>query len=171
MKVLNYTAKTQRSTTVKLVYIAMFVALSFIGSLIKIQGTIALDSMSAFFASLFIGPVAGAMVGALGHLLTAFSSGFPLTLPIHIIIMLQMAVIVYLFGLVYKKANSFVAIVVGVLLNGPGCVLMLAPITKILGLPLNGTAFIYAMVGALTLGAAVNIVLATVLFGRIKKGL
>lgn len=168
---MNYTSKAQKSTTVKLVYVAMFIALSFVGSLIKIQGTIALDSMSAFFAALFIGPVAGAMVGALAHLLTAFTSGFPLTLPIHLVIMLQMAVIVYIFGILYEKTNSLLAIVVGILLNGPGAVIMLAPITAILGLPLSGSAFIYAMIGFLTLGSAINIILASLLFGRIKKGI
>lgn len=166
----NYTSKAEKSTTIKLVYIAMFIALSFIGSLIKIQGTIALDSMSAFFASLFIGPVAGALVGALGHFLSAFTSGFPLTLPIHLIIMLQMAVIVYIFGVLYKRTNPFIANVVAILLNGPGAVFMLAPITAVLGLPLSGSAFIYALIGVLTIGSVVNIVLASILFSRMKKG-
>ena len=48
---------------------------------------------------------------------------------------------------------------------------MLAPITAILGLPLSGSAFIYAMIGFLTLGSAINIILASLLFGRIKKGI
>ena len=79
-----------KSTTVKLVYISTLIAISFIGSLIKIQGTIALDSMAGFFAALFLGPLSGALVGSMGHLLTALTSGFPLTLPIHLIVALQM---------------------------------------------------------------------------------
>lgn len=166
---MNYTSKSEKNTTIKLVYIAMFIALSFIGSLIKIQGTIALDSMSAFFASLYLGPAAGAIVGALGHLFTAFTSGFPLTIPIHLVIMLQMSVIVYIFGYLYKKYNGLLANVVAILLNGPGAVFMIAPIATALGLPLSGAAFIYAMIGVLTIGSIVNIVLASLLFGRMKK--
>lgn len=168
---MNYITKAKRntSTTLKLVYMAMFIALSFIGSLIKIQGSIALDSMSAFFASLFLGPVSGAVVGGVAHLLTAFTSGFPLTIPIHLIIMVQMAVVVYLFGLIYKNSNEILAIIVAVILNGAGAVLMLAPITAIMGLPLKGKAFIYMMIGPLTIASAVNIILAYMLFKVIKK--
>lgn len=171
MKFVNYISKTRKSrtTTSKLVYIAMFVALSFIGSLIKIQGTIALDSMSAFFASLYLGPLAGALVGALGHLLTSLTSGFPLTLPIHLIVMVQMAIVVYIFGFIYKRFNGILAAIVGIILNGLGAVLILAPITTILGLPLSGKAFVYAMVVPLTLASAVNIILAYMIFKIIKK--
>ena len=166
---MNYISKAQKSTTLKLVYMSMFIALSFIGSLIKIQGTIALDSMSAFFASLFLGPVIGAIVGAVGHGLTAFTSGFPLTMPIHIIIMLEMAAVVYLFGVLYEKSNPILAIIVSIVLNGVGAVLLLAPITFWLGFPLSGKAFIYAMTIPLTLASVVNIVLASIIFERIKK--
>lgn len=160
----------EKSTTIKLVYAAMLIALSFIGSLIKIQGTIALDSMAGFFASLFLGPALGSLVGALGHILTAFTSGFPLTLPIHIIITLQMAVAVYLFGFIYKKTNGVIAIVSAVILNGPLAVLVLSPITKALDFPLNGKAFVYAMIVPLTLASIVNIVLAYIIFKRTSKG-
>lgn len=168
---MNYISKTQkhRSTTSKLVYIAMLIALSFIGSLIKIQGTIALDSMSAFFASLYLGPLAGALVGALGHFITSLTSGFPLTLPIHLVIMAEMALVVYLFGYIYKKINGILAIITSIILNGVGAVLLLAPVTTMLGLPLNGKAFIYAMVIPLTIASVVNIVLAYMVFKVVRK--
>lgn len=158
-----------RSTTVKLVYIATLIAISFIGSLIKIQGTIALDSMAGFFAALFLGPIPGALVGSIGHLLTAMTSGFPLTLPIHLVITLQMALFVYIFGRVYEKINEVVACTVAIILNGVVAVLMLAPITTWVGFPLSGKAFIYAMVGPLTLASAVNIILASVIYKIIKN--
>ncbi len=166
---MNYISKSEKNKTIKLVYMAMFIALSFIGSLIKIQGSIALDSLSAFFASLFLGPVLGAAVGALGHLLTAFTSGFPLTLPIHIIIMIEMAIVVYLFGLIYERGSEIFAVIIAIILNGIGAVLILAPITSIMGLPLNGRAFIYAMVLPLTLASGLNIILAYILFKIIGK--
>jgi uncharacterized membrane protein len=157
-----------KSTTVKLVYIATLVAISFIGSLIKIQGTIALDSMAGFFTALFLGPISGALVGSMGHLLTAITSGFPLTLPIHLIITLQMAVFVYIFGRIYERTNEVVASIVAIILNGIVAVIMLAPVTIWMGLPLSGKAFIYAMVGPLTLASAVNIILASVIYKIIK---
>lgn len=157
-----------KSTTVKLVYIAMLVAISFIGSLIKIQGTIALDSMAGFFAALFLGPISGALVGSMGHLLTAITSGFPLTLPIHLIITLQMAVFVYIFGRIYEKTNEVFASIVAIILNGIVAVIMLAPATTWMGLPLSGKSFIYAMAGPLTLASAVNIILASVIYKVIK---
>lgn len=164
-----YKTKTERKSTINLVYVAMFIALSFIGSLIKIQGTIALDSMSGFFASLFLGPAGGALVGALGHLITALTSGFPLTIPIHLIITVQMAIVMYLFGIIYRRINGILAVIVAILLNGIGAVLLLAPITTMVGLPLSGKAFIYAMVVPLTLASAVNIILAYMIFKVIKR--
>lgn len=157
-----------RTTTVKLVYIATLISISFIGSLIKIQGTIALDSMAGFFAALFLGPISGALVGSIGHLLTAMTSGFPLTLPIHLIIALEMAVFVYIFGQVYKKTNEVVASIVAIILNGIVAVIILAPFTVWLGLPLSGKTFIYAMAVPLTLASAVNIILASVIYKIIK---
>lgn len=158
-----------RSNTVKLVYIATLIAISFIGSLIKIQGSIALDSMPGFFAALALGPLSGALVGGIGHLLTSLTSGFPLTLPIHLIIALEMAAFIYVFGLAYKNINKVTASIIAIILNGAGAVLILAPITIWMGLPLKGKAFIYAMILPLTIASAVNVILAVVVYKIIKK--
>lgn len=56
-----------RTSISKLTYGGVLIALSAVGALIKISGTIALDSMPGFFAALFLGPSAGAIVGGLGH--------------------------------------------------------------------------------------------------------
>lgn len=153
-----------KNTTVKLVYTGMLIAISLIGSLIKIQGSIALDSMAGFFAALFLGPVYGALVASIGHLLSAITSAFPLTLPIHIIITLQMGVFAYLFGIVYKKSNGIIASIVATVLNGVVALLVLMPFTTWLKLPLNGKLFFYSLVGPLSLAAAVNVVLAFVVY-------
>ncbi len=166
---MNYKSLEERNTTTRLVYISMLIALSFIGSLIKIQGTIALDSMPGFFAALYLGPLAGAIVASVGHILTSLSSGFPLTLPIHLIITIEMGIVVYLFGIIYKRFNAIAACVSGILLNGLAIVLVLAPFTIWLGLPLNGKAFIYAMVGPLTIASAVNVILAYIIYRTIGK--
>lgn len=157
----------EKNTTRKLVYISMLIAISFIGSLIKIQGTIALDSMPGFFAALYLGPAAGAIVASIGHMLTSMSSGFPLTLPMHLLVTFGMGVAVYLFGIIYKRFNGLVACVSGILLNGVVLVLFLAPFTVLLGIPLNGIAFVLAMIVPLTLASAVNVILAYTIYKTI----
>ncbi len=164
---MNSRVETKENTTKKLVYISMLVAISYIGSLIKIQGTIALDSMPAFFAALFLGPVPGAIVAGIGHLLTSLTSGFPLSLPIHLIITVEMAIAVYLFGIIYKKTNGIIACIAGILLNGVAIVLVLAPFTVWLGIPLNGMAFVYAMILPLSLASAVNVILGYIIYKAI----
>lgn len=166
---MNHKSIGQKNTTTKLVYISMLVAISFIGSLIKIQGTIALDSMPGFFAALYLGPIYGALVAIFGHLLTSLSSGFPLTIPIHLIIAFEMAIVVYLFGLAYKKTNGLFACILGIFLNGVAMILLLSPFTILFGLPLNGKAFVYAMMAPLTVGAAVNIGLGYIVYRSIGE--
>ena len=158
-----------RNTTVRLVYVAVLIALSFVGSLIKIQGSIALDSMPGFFAALLLGPGLGALVAALGHVLTAITSGFPLTIIVHLVITIMMAISAYVFGKVYKKSNIVLASIIGIILNAVVELLILAPITKWLQFPLNGWAFFIAMIGPLTLASAVNIILAGIIYELIGK--
>lgn len=147
----------------------LLIALSAIGAMIKIQGTIAFDSMPGFFAALFIGPTAGGFVAALGHLLTAFTSGFPLTIPMHIMLTLVMGLIAYAFGVLGNKTNGIVACTVATLLNGPVATFIAAITAKIIGMPFNGTAMFTALVIPLTVASAANIVLAYVIFKIIDK--
>ncbi|KNF07903.1 alpha-ribazole transporter [Gottschalkia purinilytica] len=149
-----------KKTTVKLVYTSMLIAISLVGSLIKIQGSIALDSMAGFFSALFLGPVYGLLTASIGHILTAVTSGFPLTLPIHIIVTVQMGLFAYIFGVAYRKSNGIIASIIAIILNGVVSVLMLVPVTIWLKLPLNGWPFFYTMVGPLSLSSGVNVILA-----------
>ncbi len=147
----------------------LLIALSAIGAMIKIQGTIAFDSMPGYFAALFINPVAGGFVAALGHLLTAVTSGFPLTFPMHLMLTLVMGAIAYLFGVLKKKTNGIVACAVAIILNGPIATHISAITAKLLGLPFSGSAMIAALVVPLTVASAVNIILAYIIFKAIEK--
>ncbi len=158
-----------RSSITKLTYGGMLIALSAVGALIKISGTIALDSMPGFFAALFLGPTAGALVGALGHLLTAATSGFPMSLPMHLFLMVVMAFVIYAFGITYKKFGNIPAFIIGVLLNGPFAALLSVPASKILGLPFNGWALFSAIIIPLILASIVNVFLAQVVYKAISK--
>lgn len=147
----------------------LLIALSAIGAMIKIQGTIAFDSMPGYFAALFISPMAGGFVATLGHLLTSITSGFPLTVPMHLIIALEMGLIAYIFGILGRKSNGIIASIVAILLNGPIVTFVASVTAKMLGLPFNGPAMFNALVIPLTIASSANIILAYVIFKIINK--
>lgn len=157
--------------TKKLILIALFIALSFIGSNIKVFSSIAFDSMPGFLISIILGPFYGAIVGLLGHLLTAITSGFPMTLPIHLIIAIFMGITTYAFGISYKilkYKNKFMSFIIpallGVVLNSPVTVYFLVKIINVPGLT-------YAIVPILSLAALTNIVVAIVIYNSIPNKL
>lgn len=92
--------------TKNLTLTAMFAALAVVGSFIKIPvppGTAALDSTAAFISMAFLPAPFAAVAGAIGHLATALTSGFPLSLPIHLLIALEMAIVAGVAALFYRK--------------------------------------------------------------------
>ncbi|AGK96213.1 ECF transporter S component [Clostridium pasteurianum] len=148
--------------TRKLVIMALFIAVSFLGANIKIMGTIAFDSMAGFLGCLILGPVYGAIIGALGHFLTAATSGFPYTLPVHMLIMVDMALTMFFFGIIYNKLSKInrylgiiIAAIIGIIINGPISVLILVPIM--------GWAMM-AMIPILCLAAFLNILIAYLVY-------
>lgn len=158
-----------RSNAIKLTYCGMLIGLSAVGAMIKISGSIAFDSMPGFFAALFLGPWAGAIVAGLGHLLTAITSGFPLTLPMHLLLVVEMGLFAYIFGAIYKKRGGTIASIVAIALNGPISALIVVPTSIILGLPLNGWALFSVVVLPLTLASAANVLLALLVFKVLNK--
>lgn len=157
-------------STESLIYLAVLIALSFIGSLIKIGpgGSIALDSMPAFFAALLMGPSAGAIVGFVGHLLTAVTGGFPFTIPVHIVIAAEMAIICWIFGMMAERVNIVIPAATAIILNGVVATFLSVSIMKILGIVPVVMGVFVSLVGPLTIAAAVNVVLAVVLHRILK---
>lgn len=142
-------------TPKRIARVSILVALSAVGAFIKLPsptGTVALDSAPAFVAAAAFSPVEGAIVGVLGHMFSALITGFPLGLPIHILIALSMIVWVGLFGLVARKVNVWVAIPVGIILNGVGGAALLIPI--------YGFGIFATLVVPLLVGSAINIIIA-----------
>lgn len=154
-----------------LVYMALLIAISYVGSFIKIFQSIAIDSLPGYFAAFFINPLAGAVVAAAGHMLTAINSGFPSTLPIHIITMFGMGIGAYLVGYTYRKVNGIAACIVGVIFNGPILLGILWPITTMLGMPLAGKAFFMMLLLPLTLASSINVILAYIVYKFLKDKL
>lgn len=130
-----------------------FIALSVAGAFIKPFGnSIAFDSLPAFLAASMLGPLAGAITGFLGHLISASITGFPFSLPVHLIVAVEMALVMIIYAFLARKINIIVSAVIAILLNGAGATALLVPIL--------GTSFFIAMIGPLTLVAAINVILA-----------
>lgn len=150
-------------TVKRLAVIAIFVALSAVGAWIKIPspvGTIGLDSAPGFFTAIAFGGLEGAIVIALGHLLTAAVVGFPLSIPIHLFIALQMALWALSYRFVQRKFGLIAAVVVGTLLNG-----VVSSFTMIL---MGGLGAVLSVMPFLVLGSAINVILAAVAFRGLK---
>ena len=156
----------------RIVLLSLFIALSAVLSNIKIVYSIAFDSLPAFLAAMMISPIAGGIVGALGHLLTAITSGFPFTVPVHLFIAIQMLVIVWIFGVLFKKMNQYIAMVVAIILNGPVATLLSGLLIAYLNHSFTVktvSSFFILMVVPLTLASAANIVLAFILQKEMKR--
>jgi hypothetical protein len=141
-------------TVKNLVLCSMFIALSVIGAFIKPFGSsIAFDSLPAFVAASIMGPIFGAIVGALGHFVSAMIAGFaPMGIVLHLVVCVEMAIVMLVYGFLVKQVNIYVGAVVGIILNG---VVATAVFIPILGMP-----FFTMMVGPLTLVTVINVLLA-----------
>lgn len=149
------TPKKAFFTPSRVARLAILVALCAAGALIKLPsptGTIAFDSAPAFLAGAAFSPVEGSIVGVIGHLITAMTVGFPLGLPVHLLVAAEMGVFVWIFGHLYRRVNVWLAIVVGILLNG-----VFAAAVMIL---IGGVGMFAALALPLTVGSTVNIAVA-----------
>lgn len=140
--------------------IALFIALSCIGATIQINGSIAFDSMPAFVGAVYLGPLAGGIIAIVGHLLSALLAGFYLTLPVHIIIAIMMGLTMLVFGYIYKS-NKVLAGIIAVIMN--------APLTLLLLVPLLSWGFAIGLLPVLTLASIVNVILAMIILRYLKN--
>lgn len=151
--------KTRTLTT-----LALLLALTVIGANISFFGSIALDSFPAFLGTLLLGPVAGAFLGGVGHLLSALFSGFPMTLPLHIFIAVMMSATMFLFGLVREKTdNRYISGFVAYFVN---VVVELGLLIPLMTWPVVVTLFI-----PLSLATIVNIILTEVVFAYLPASI
>jgi hypothetical protein len=140
--------------------------MSVAGSLVKIPsllGTPALDSLPGYFAAAAVGLPEGAAVAGLGHLATAASAGFPLTMPVHLLVALTMSGAASVFGLAARRRGAVVAVLAGVAVNG-----LLAPAALAL-LPGFGRGFLVAAAPSLVVASAINTGLAALLYASYRR--
>ena len=148
--------------TKKIALMGVLIALSFVGSLIKIPspiGTIGFDSAAGFFAALYLGYVPGAIVIALGYLIIAGSASFPLGLFTFAVAAEMMATaIAFRF---FFKMNFCLGVSVATVLNG-----VVAPLIV---LPLGGWGLYIGLVPSLIIASFVNLFVASSVYGVIYR--
>lgn len=145
----------------KISLLAAFISLSVVGATIKIPaivGSVALDASSALLAAVFFGAGAGAIVAGFGHLVSALIGGMPMG-PLHFIVALEMAALVFLFAKMWK--NKWLASTMFVIGNA-----LLAPLPFIFFFDL---AFYIALLPSLFVGALFNTVVALILIPRLSS--
>ena len=143
--------------------IGVLIALSVVFSFIKIPspvGTVAFDAIPGFFAAVYLLPSIGGFIGAIGHIATAATAGFPFGITSHIIIALTMFVACFVFGLLYKK-NKFLAIILGILINVFLAIIILGSVYKF--------SLFTPLIPFLLVGSSINVVLATIIYENLKK--
>jgi len=144
--------------------IAIFIAMTAVGSMVKVPsptGTVALDAAFGFFSAIAFGWREGAIVAFLGHMLTALSTGFPLSVPMHLFIAVQMSIYVSVFEFAAKKIHLWAGIIAAVILNGP--------ISAFAVIPIGGIGLMAALIVPLTIGSIINIFIAVTAYLIIKK--
>ena len=158
----------------KMTLTAFFIALSYAGSMLKIFGTVAFDSLAGFLSALILGPVYGAAVGALGNVFTSLLSGMPYGMLSHIVIPVCMALTMFGYGTVYSSLekkhtgaakNYIITGITGLILNGPVCL----AVSAVFLIPAMGTAFVIALLPMLCIGAAANIILSIIIHSMIHS--
>ncbi len=142
--------------------IGILIALSFVGSLLKIPsplGTIGFDSAAGFFAVLYLGYWEGAFVTAVGYTLIAASGSFPLG-PLTAIVALEMAGVSMAFRC-FHSINPILGIAIGTILNG-----VIAPLIV---LPVGGWGLYTGLLAPLSVASMINLIVASTAFVSVKK--
>ena len=146
---------------------AIFIALSAVGAMIKIPspiGSIGLDSFPGYFCALAFGFPEGAIIIAIGHLLSAAITGFPLTIPFHLAIAVSMAAVACIFRIIGRRGGKFgviLAVIVASLCNGLVVGLWLFPI--------GGVALYVANIIPLLVASAVNTIIAAIAYYSLRN--
>lgn len=87
----------------------------------------------------------------------------------HLVLVLEMGLFAYLFGIIYRKRGSIVASIVAIILNGPVASLFAVPMSIVLGLPFSGWPLFSVVILPLTLASIGNVLLAILVFKVINK--
>ncbi|MBB2483142.1 ECF transporter S component [Bacillus sp. APMAM] len=148
----------------KMTWWGLGIALTVIGSTIKIPAIVGSVGLDAFTGLVIAGLGSigmGAWIAAIGHLLSALLTGFPLG-SFHLLIALEMALCVFVFGILYKAGKKAIAAVAFWIGNA-----LISPLPFIF---IMDWTFFIAIVPSLMIGSALNVIVARVFLRFIRKG-
>lgn len=151
----------------RIAIMAIFIALSAVGAMIKIPspiGSIGLDSAPGYFCALAFGGVEGAIIIAIGHLLSAAVVGFPLSIPIHLGVAVCMAIWAVIFRFIGKRGSIImiaVAVIAASLLN--------SFVTGLLLIPVGGWGLYIVNIIPLLVASAVNTIISAIAFLSVRN--
>jgi len=141
----------------RIAYMAVFIALSAVGAMVKIPspvGTIGLDSAPGYFCGLAFGYMEGICVISMGHLITSGVMGFPLGIPIHFFIALQLALWVTAFAWVSRRFGAVIGALIAIFLNG-----VVSAFTMVL---VGGMGAVWGTMPFLIVGSLINVAIAVI---------
>lgn len=146
--------------------LAIFVALSAIGGLVKIPSpitSIALDSAPGYFTAAAFGGPLGAGVISIGHLLSAAIGGFPLGIPIHLGIAVGSMGLALLFGVLARRGpvGCVIGVVVVAALNGL--------VLSLLVVPVGGWGLYASTILPLLIASGVNLAIAAAAYLALRR--
>ena len=147
-------------TAKRISFLALFIALSVVGGMLKIPspvGSIAFDSFAGLLAAVWLGKNSGAIVGGIGHLMSALLGGFILG-PFHIMIAIGMAIIIWIYGNLYGSFKPVIPNVFFIIANG---FILPLPFIFIMGFP-----FFLSILPSLVIATFINLILASLLIPR-----
>ena len=154
----------------KLTIVALLVAMCFIGANIKLMGSIAFDAAPALVGTLLLGPVYGMALGFLGHMVSSLIAGFPLSLPVHIIVAIMMAVTMIAYSLTRKWTQERANYTTAIILSSIVAFLLNCPLSLLALYPLLGN-MVYALFVPLAVASVFNIIVAEILFAAFPSKL
>lgn len=141
----------------------LFLALTAVGASLKIplgMSSVALDSAPALLAGMLFGPFAGAMIGMVGHLLSAYIGGLPLG-PFHLLIGAEMGAIIYLTAILWRERNLLLGLSFFII-----CTTVLAPLPFYYIL---SPSFYWTILFPLFIGSSFNSIIAGLIYKPIKN--
>lgn len=142
--------------------IALFSALSGIGAMIPVPspvGSVALDSFPGYFMALWRGSLSGALVCAIGHMLSALRAGFPLGY-LHVPVALLMALVGAATAIVKRKMGVIAGLSTGISINTAGVVL---------AVPTMGWEILLVLTPILFVASLINAAIAGVIYEAIRR--
>lgn len=152
----NFMNEIEDNKGKKAVFLFTLVLFSILGSLITLHGTGLFVSLPGFFVALLLGPIEGAIVGGLGFFASTLVNGAFSDVLINILMMIGIAILIYVFGYLHRRINIIVNIFIITLLNGP--------VLSFVYLISYDWTYYKAVVFTLTLIAAINVVLAYIIY-------